>query len=226
MKKVRNNFIITGILFVLFAVFTLSLLVIDVKPAGVDGTNIGYAGVNLFVHNTFGFNTLFYRITNFMNVIIAATVFGMVAYSIVRFVKMKGIQKLDISLALLFPFYITVFAFYVLFDKIVINYRPIILSAGLEPSYPSTHTLFVICIMVTALYQFKTIFCNKPTLFLVSKIFSFAVIAVTVIGRLISGVHWFTDIVGGIILSSALIMLYISFVQAAKLRIGKKYKLK
>ena len=33
-------------------------------------------------------------------------------------------------------------------------------------------------------------------------------VALMILSRLFSGVHWFTDIVGGVILSTALVLLY------------------
>ena len=42
------------------------------------------------------------------------------------------------------------------------------------------------------------------------NVISLFIIIITIIGRLISGVHWFTDIIGGIIISIALLMTLFS----------------
>ena len=53
---------------------------------------------------------------------------------------------------------------------------------------------------------------EKKALRAVLNTVSAAIILITVIGRLLSGVHWFTDIIAGVLLSSALVMLYYSSV--------------
>ena len=83
---------------------------------------------------------------------------------------------------------------------------------SLEASYPSSHAMIVICIMATAMIEFRKLFADKKALRMALNTVSTAIILTTVIGRFLSGVHWFTDIIAGVLLSSALVMLYYSFV--------------
>ena len=105
--------------------------------------------------------------------------------------------------------YILLMLLYVLFEKIPFNYRPVILdpAEGLEPSYPSTHTLLILTVFGTAI-QLAADYLKNPKLLLTVKILSLTIMALTIVGRLVCGVHWFTDIVGGVLLSLFLISLY------------------
>lgn len=86
---------------------------------------------------------------------------------------------------------------YFLFEKVVINYRPVLIEGVLEASYPSSTTMLTPCVIPTAILQFKSRIKNvaiRKTVLTVLAIFA----AFMVIGRLISGAHWLTDIIGGI----------------------------
>lgn len=131
-KKVEKNFIVTGLLFLLFVLFTIVVSTVDVRPIGPEGSKV-----------------------------------------------------------------------------------------GLEPSFPSSHTMLVLCIMGTAMVQFHWLIQNK-VIRMILDILSGIVIVVTVGGRLVSGVHWFTDIVGGMLLGAAFIMLYYSVVFGVKYRKEEK----
>ena len=63
------------------------------------------------------------------------------------------------------------------------------------------------CVMPTAVMQFNSRIKNKVLRNIV-VVTIIAFIAFMVIGRLISGVHWFTDIVGGALLSAGLVLMY------------------
>ncbi|MBQ2911285.1 MAG: phosphatase PAP2 family protein, partial [Clostridia bacterium] len=90
---------------------------------------------------------------------------------------------------------------------LVVNYRPVLINGYLEASYPSSTTMLVMCVMPTAIMQFNArIKNNVLKRFVASAIIAFIVFMV--IGRLVSGVHWFTDIIGGVLLSAGLVMMY------------------
>ena len=127
---------------------------------------------------------------------------------LIQFIKRRSIFKVDKEIILLGLYYIIVIALYVFFEKVIINYRPILMNGFLEASYPSSHTLMTICICGSSILINKKLFNNKITK--VINYLSIIIITITVVGRLISGVHWFTDIIGGILISSGLLMTFYS----------------
>ena len=132
---------------------------------------------------------------------------GFAALGLAQWIRRKSILKVDRSILALGVFYVAVAAAYLLFESVVINYRPVLIAGRLEASYPSSTTLLVLCIMSTAMMQLRSRISNL----LLRRLSSIAItssIAFMVLGRLLSGVHWLSDIIGGILLSGGLVMMY------------------
>ena len=196
---------------------------VDVQPVGPDHSKVGLASVNQSVFKFFGVNLLWDDITDWLGVFAIVIALGFAVLGLFQLIKRKSIKKVDYRILLLGVFYAMVIAVYVFFEVVVVNYRPIILTESLEASFPSSHVMFVNCIMATAMLQFHYYLRERKAWLWISDIVSVLIMIVTVIGRLISGVHWLTDIVAGILLSSVLIALYCSVVLYYQWDIMKKY---
>ena len=134
-------------------------------------------------------------------------VIGFALLGLIQWIKRKHLLKVDYSILALGGFYIVVMAAFNLFEVFVINYRPVLIDGYLEASYPSSTTMLVMCVMPTAIMQFNARIKNDVLRRCVASAIT-AFIVFMVIGRLISGVHWITDIIGGALLSTGLVLMY------------------
>lgn len=198
-------------LLVLFINWTVALHFVDVRAIGPGGSSVGFATLNILIHNSTGVHMLLYTITDWLGLVPLCFIMGFGVLGLCEWIKRKNLFKVDYNILVLGVFYIVVMAIYIFFEMFVVNYRPILINGYLEASYPSSTTMLVMCVMPTAIMQFNTRIKNSIFRRCVAFIIT-AFIVFMVIGRLVSGVHWFSDIVGGAMLSSGLVMIYDSIV--------------
>lgn len=216
MKKDTKNFLISTILIITAIIFTILVKTVDVKLVGINETEIGFATINKYFFENIGVNMLWYHITEYLGLIPVFIAISYALLGLVQLAKRKSLFKVDREIIILGLFYAIVISLYIFFEKWIVNYRPILIDGLLEASYPSSHTLMSICLCGSSIIVNKKLFNSKITKYI--NILLSIIITVTTIGRLISGVHWFTDIIGGIIISSALLMTLHSVINMKKNR--------
>ena len=194
-----------------FALWTVLIQCVDVQAVGQNGTKIGFAGFNVWFHQLTGVHMMIYTITDWLGLvpIFICLCFGVLG--LVQLIKRRSPLRVDPDILLLGVYYLLVIACYLIFEMIPVNYRPVLIEGRLEASYPSSTTLLVLSVMPTLMFQANRRVSNTMVR-RVSAIFAVAFSAFMVIGRLISGVHWATDIIGSVLLSAGLYMLYRSAV--------------
>ena len=190
-----------------FALWTALIRCVDVQDVGQNGTQIGLAGFNVWFHQLTGVHMMIYTITDWLGLvpIFICLCFGGLGF--VQLVKRRSLLQVDSDIILLGVYYVIVIACYLIFEMIPINYRPVLIEGRLEASYPSSTTLLVLSVMPTLMFQAD----RRAGNLLIRKaatVFTIVFSAFMVIGRLISGVHWATDIAASILLSAGLFMLY------------------
>lgn len=191
----------------MFVVWTVLIRVVDVHALGVNGTNIGFATWNCWFHKVTGVHMTLYVITDWLGLVpvFVCLIFG--GMGLVQLVQRKSLFKVDRDIIILGIYYIIVIGCYLIFEMIPINYRPILIQGMMEVSYPSSTTLLVLAVMPTLAEQVNRRMKNGVLKKMIN-IFLVVFSTFMVLGRLISGVHWFTDIIGGIILSIGLFCFY------------------
>lgn len=215
MNKSEKKSLSMGIIsLAMFAVWTVLILTVDVQPLGQNGTSIGFATFNCWFHHFTGVNMAIYTITDWMGLVPVVICLVFAGIGLVQLIKRRSIFRVDADIMILGVYFVIVFLAYAIFEIIPINYRPILIEGRMEASYPSSTTLLVLSVMPALVEQIK----RRLSGIRVKQIITIAAIAFSVFmvtGRLISGVHWFTDIVGGELLSAGLFMLYKAAVMLA-----------
>ena len=196
------------VLLTLFLIFTVIVMTVDVKPIGPNGSEVGLASINEPFADAVGFNELWYNISEYVGLIPLAIAGCFAILGICQAIKRKSLLKIDGHLFILAAFYVMLLFVYLDFELITVNYRPIILDGELEASYPSSHTMLALSIMITAIFELHELIKDKKAILIAADILCGAIALVILLGRLLSGVHWLTDIFAGILVSAALICLY------------------
>lgn len=207
MKKERKYGLLSLGCLIAFVLWTIAVYTLDRQPIGPCDTVVGFAGMNGWAHHLTGVCMPIYTITDWLGLAPVAIGLGFAILGLCQWVKRKHILKVESNLLILGVFYLVMLGVYLLFEMLVINYRPVLIAGYLEVSYPSSTTLLTLCVMPTTLWQIR---CRmKPSFFrrcLMAAIWLFMLFMVG--GRLLAGVHWFTDIIGGGLLSAGLVLLY------------------
>lgn len=209
-KESKRDLWVAAYTLTAFILWTAAVKIIDVQPIGPQETSVGFASLNHFVHGLTGVHMALYIITDWLGLVPLCFVIGFAVLGLMQWIRRKSIFKVDYSILVLGVFYIVVMAVYVLFERVVINYRPVLINGYLEPSYPSSTTMLVLCVMPTAIMQLYTRIKNNVLRICIAITISVFIVFM-VIARLLSGVHWFTDIMGGILLSEGLVVMYRAF---------------
>ena len=194
-------------LWLAFALWTALVCVVNVQAIGPQNSKVGFATLNAFFQNLTGMNTWLYNLTDWLGFVPIAVAVGFFVLGIAQWIARKDIRKVDFDILALGVFYIVVGLTYALFEFVVINYRPVLIEGILEASYPSSTTMLASSVMPTAMLQLRKRIANKKLQTVVLSVTAVFTVFM-VVGRLIAGVHWFSDIVGGLLFSGGAVLLY------------------
>ena len=206
-KNEKRELCLGAALVLLFGLWTLLVKTVDVGVAGASATEVGFAALNGWFHGVTGVHWALYDLTDLLSVIPlgVCALFGLLGA--VQLIRRKSLREVDRDILLLGIYYVVVIGAFFLFEVFPVNFRPIFIEGKLEASYPSSTTLLVLSVMPTLMFQADRR-CKAVGLKWAVRILTALFSAFMVVSRLVCGVHWLTDIVGGLILSAGLFLLY------------------
>ena len=209
MKKHIINFSITASLFILFAIFTIVARFVDTSTVAATNTQIGLSSINKPIFDAIKINDTWKTISTIMFLFAGAVALTLAVVGIKEFFKTKQLSKVNHKILFLLGLYMLTVFFYFLFEILIVNYRPLLDEGLAKASYPSSHTLLVCVVCLSTCFIVPDYIKNKPLkIALISILILISILTPTT--RLLAGLHWFSDIVGSVLLSAALVMCYYS----------------
>lgn len=189
----------------LFAVWTYLVQTADVRM--VNETMVGFAAVNAWFHDLTGVCWWLYHVTDWLGLVPAAVCMMFAGVGLCQWIRRGSMAKVDADILLLGGYYVSVIACYLAFERFPVNFRPVLIGGVREASYPSSTTLLVLSVMPSLVFQANRRLKNvrlKRGVRAACVVFGVLMVG----GRLLSGVHWLTDIVGAVLLSAGLFTVY------------------
>ena len=199
--------VVACLLIIISIIYILLIKLVDVSSIGPKGSEVGFSSINGWFNNIFSYNSIIYKITEVLGYIALLIIVIFACIGLYQLIKRKSIKKVDREIIVLGIFYVVVLCLYVLFDKVAINYRPVILDGVLEPSFPSSHTLLAMFVCGSAIIMNNKLY-SKNKYKKIINILLLVLMVLIIVGRLLSGVHWITDVVGGILIASTLLYIF------------------
>ena len=216
MKKTNfNSLFVSFIFYIAFILWTIIVTFVDVSPVGPKNSSVGLSSLNSYFKDIIVFNMELYEITDWLGLLPVFIMLAFFVLGLVQLIRRRSVFRVDISVLLLDVLYTVIFCIYLFFENVIINYRPILINGHLEASYPSSTTLLVLTVIPSALIEVYPRI-KQRILKTVITVFANVFSVYMVISRFISGVHWFSDIIGGILLSVALVLNYKFFCYYSK----------
>lgn len=220
MNQKRKTYFLCSTCFLLaFAVWTVLVSTVDVRPIGPRGSCVGFSAFNGAFHGLTGVSRWLYNLTDWLGLLPIATALGFAVWGCVQWIRRKSILRVDRSLLALGAFYVAVLLVYLLFEQIPVNYRPVLIGGALEVSYPSSTTVLVVSVILGSYLQCAP-YLKGRAVRIGTKLFVAAFVGFMVVGRALSGVHWISDIIGGLLISLALVAAYAGAIEKNERQCG------
>lgn len=210
-KNNLKNIIITSSLFLLFIIFTILTKIINVENVGPENSEIGFAKINTSIYQSITPNEIWDKLADIIMIVAIGIVIAFMIIGFIQLIKRKNLFKVDKEILFLGVIYILIICCYIAFELFVINYRPTLINGELEASFPSTHTLIVSAIMATGVIFTHRKINNKLIKILIDAIACICIIVVS-ISRILSGMHWITDVIAALLLTTSITMLYYTLI--------------
>ena len=207
MDKEKKKIIAAAACCVLFFLLIILLKTVDVKPVGPEGSAVGLSALNSGFFKFTGQRDAFYKFSDWIGYIAIFSAAFFAFLGLLQLVKGKKLSAVDKDLYLLAAYYAAVFAVYLIFEKVIVNYRPVLEDGALAASFPSSHTMFGITLLGAAALQFKRRLASPKLRQIVISVCQLLILLIVLL-RLLSGWHWLTDIIGGILIGTALLLCY------------------
>lgn len=207
----KKSLCLGSIFALLFVVLVFLLKFADVSE------QVGLSSLNRSFYKTFPFNENLYRISNCLGYL--AILFGLVFafYGFMQLVRTKKLLSVDRRILLLGILYVLTGLFYLVFTKVNINMRPVLVDGVNKPSFPSSHSILFTVVFLSCALNSNILFSNEK-LSVVYSVLCIVLACLGVVLRALCGVHWFTDSLGGVFFGLSLLEFYKYFVSTNLLK--------